>query len=118
MSAMEYESLFTDKNKVRLTSVSHEPTDDIPVMDFNLEETGNPRSAATLSYSFETRIWKAQIRQSETDTSIFDSSADATDRQLKVLIEALPEEVRSDVLDLQKQFDDAGIFDVKTNKPT
>lgn len=106
----DFDHLFLDPAKIRLTTTSHEPSDDVPHIDFDLEVEGDLRSCATLSYSFEDRRWVAQIRQSDSDDGPFDRAADATRQQIEILIAALPQERRDHVAELSASYDQGGAF--------
>jgi hypothetical protein len=102
--------LFLDQSKVKFLLCAHEPSNDIPYMDLDFEVEGDLRSQACLAYDFNKQSFYGQIRQSETDDSIFEHAADATRAQMDILLAVLPEERTERIAELQAYFNENKSF--------
>lgn len=109
--------LFLDPSKVKFLLCAQEPSSDIPYMDLDFEFEGYLCSQACLAYDFDKQSFYGQIRQSETDNGMFEYAADATKRQLEILLEKLPEERKERIAELQAYYNENKGFPSNGPKP-
>lgn len=109
--------LFLDPSKVKFLLCAQEPSTDIPYMDLDFEFEGDLRSQACLAYDFQKQSFYAQIRQSETDDGMFEYAADATKKQLEILLEKLPADRKERIAELQAYYNENREFPSQGLKP-